>query len=240
MYINAMQPKVLDSLGLKMWVNVNSPLPEIEQVITHIRQNSDHYFKEKIIKQDLATTVVEAKIGKQDIIIKRINPQDWVTVIRRLFCFSRLKRNWKFAHILAQQDIDTFIPLLLVNKQCFGINYVSYLYMTKIKGIEAIAYFEKCIDRTQWQPTADKIITLIKKLNTLGLRHRDLNLSNMIIGQDKVFLIDLDAMKYQKKVNSRFCKKEIDKFIENIEYLKQKNSELYHYFYHQLLSREKT
>ncbi len=237
MHSEAMQPKILYFWGLKIGINPNSTWPEIEEMVKNIRENTDHYFKQKIIKNDLATTVSQEKIGEHELIIKRINAQNLFTIIRRFFCFSRIKRNWKFAHILTYHHIDTFTPIMMVDKKVLGLSYINYLYMTKIDGVEAIAYFEKQSDKAQWQPIADKIIALIKKLNALGLRHRDLNLSNMIISEDKVFLIDLDAMKQEKRVHAKFCKKEIDKFIENIEHLKQKNSELYHYFYHELESR---
>jgi serine/threonine protein kinase len=235
MVLNPIVAKITHFPSLEIWVNAKFVLGEHEGFIQNILKDVDHYFGEKTIKDDIATTLVETKIGQQDFIIKRINGQNFFTIIRRFFSLSRVEKNWKFAGILSKHGIETFIPIALVKKKCFGVCYLSYLYMSKIEGLEAGAYLESCKQRKQWQEVADNIIALINKLNNLGLRHRDLNLSNMIIYQKKPYLIDLDAMKLDKVVRQYLCKKEMARFIENIDYLKQDNNELFTYFYHALI-----
>jgi tRNA A-37 threonylcarbamoyl transferase component Bud32 len=221
--------------GLEIWISKEGNSPKVEQVVENICSDSDYYFKDKIIKNDLATTVVEATVNEMNMIIKRINPKSFFTVLRRIFLMTRVERNWKYAHILKSNGIDTFNPILLVKKKWMGVCYQSYLYMNKINGEEARKYFESCQSVSQGRVMADKIIDLIYKLNKAGLRHRDLNLSNMIISGDKLYLIDLDAMKSDPNRNQRLYKNEINKFIENIEFLKEKNVELFGYFYNKLL-----
>lgn len=206
-----------------------------EQVIQCVSQDSDYYFNQKIIKDDLATTVVDAVVGQKNMIIKRINAQNIFTVLRRIFDTSRVERNWKYAHFLTQHGIDTFIPVMLVKKKCWGVCVASYLYMSKINGILAATYFEEAKDNIAWKEMADKIIALIKKLNELGIRHRDLNLSNIIVDEkNKPYLIDLDAMKRDAKTNNVLYKREINKFLENIDFLKKSNLPVYNYFYNTL------
>lgn len=211
---------------------------EQEQVMQTIFQDSDYYFSQKIIKNDVATTVVEAVVGQETMVIKRINAQNIFTVLRRVFYPSRVERNWKYAQFLSQQGIDTFMPMMLVKKKIWGICVASYLYMSKIEGVQATTYFEKIKDDASWKEMADKVINLIKKLNNLNIRHRDLNLSNIIIDEkDRLHLIDLDAMKQDFKVCRFFYKREIKKFLDNIEFLKKSNLVVYSYFY-QTLKKE--
>ncbi len=208
---------------------------EKDHVRQCIAQDSDYFFNQKIIKDDLATTVVEAVVDQKNMIIKRINAKNIFTVLRRIFHLSRVERNWKYAHLLTQHGINTFIPMILVKKKSWGICVASYLYMSKIEGIQATAYFEQMTDTTKWKEVADKIIALIKTLNNLGIRHRDLNLSNIMVSEKaKLYLIDLDAMKHDSRANPAFYKREINKFLENIVFLKKNNSAVYHYFYQNL------
>lgn len=218
-------------------IKVNSCVTflEQEQVIQCISQDSDYYFCQKILKDDVATTVVDAVVGQKNMIIKRINAQNIFTVLRRIFYTSRVEKNWKYAQFLTQHGIDTFIPIMLVKKKCLGICVASYLYMSKIEGIQAATYFEQATENTNWNELADKIIALIKKLNRLRIRHRDLNLSNIIIDQEnKPYLIDLDAMKQDFRVGNFLYKREIKKFLENIDFLKKNHFKIYNYFYENL------
>lgn len=235
MVFKPIEAKVMYLPTLEVWVNAKVCLEDSKKIIDNFIKDINYYFNGKIIKNDVATTIAEAKIGQKNIIIKRVNAQNVFTIIRRIFCQSRVEKNWKYAGILSQHHIETFIPLLLVKKKCLGVCYLSYLYMSKIEGIEAATYFQTCKQKNQWQEVADNIITLIKKLNNLGLRHRDLNLSNMIVHKKNPYLIDLDAMRLDKVVKKKGSQKEVARFIENIEYLKKENDELFDYFYNALI-----
>lgn len=220
---------------VKIKFNPDVAFLEQDHIVKCISQDSDYYFNQKILKNDVATTVAEAVISQKNMIIKRINAQNIFTILRRVFYSSRVDRNWKYAHFLAQNGIDTFIPMLLVKKKCWGVCIASYLYMSKIEGIQAVTYFEQAADNMACKEMADKIMELIKKLNQLGIRHRDLNLSNIIIGEkNKPYLIDLDAMKQDFKIGTISYKREINKFLENIDFLKKNNLDIYNYFYQTL------
>lgn len=221
----------------KVNIKFNPSLSFLEQehIVKNLSQDCDYYFNQKILKNDVATTVAEAVVDQKTMIIKRINAQNIFTILRRAFYLSRVDRNWKYAHFLKQHDIDTFTPMILVKKTYLGISIASYLYMSKINGVQAAFYFEQATDKIAWEEMADKIIAMIKKLNTLGVRHRDLNLSNIIVGdKNKPYLIDLDAMKRDVKNNDVFYRREINKFLDNIDFLKKNNLTVYNYFYQNL------
>ena len=230
MELKVSQPERLWFPTLEIWINPNFSTKITQKVLVDITNNTDVYFDGNIIKNAKATTIVETRIGEEKIIIKRINVQNFFTIFRRLFCLSRAERNWKFSYILNENDINTFTPVMLVMKKFFGLKLESYVYMSKIDGLDARYYFEKCLFKIQWQTMADKIIQLVKKLNRIGIRHRDLNLSNIMIFKNTPYLIDLDAMKKQRMFFSASGKKEQEKFIENIAYLKLQNNELFNYF----------
>lgn len=217
-------------------VNPKYHLEITGDIIQKLRENTDYFFNKIPIKQEVATTLVEAKLGTKNVVIKRINAQNKWTVLRRFFTPSRVDKNWIFSEILFQNNMNTFAPIMWVKKKWLGLSIVSYVYMSKIEGVEARVYFEQCQIKKEWQNMADKIIALIENLNKLGLRHRDLNLSNIIINKSQVYLIDLDAMKTIRLARKFYQKKEIKKFIENIEYLRQKNNPLFLYFYNKLES----
>ena len=246
MTVDILPPQKWYFPGLEIWLNLNffavekEKTAEISEMLEQIRQDPDFYVKKNLIKNDLATTVASAKIGELNLIIKRINAKSLFTSIRRLFCITRADKNWHFSNKLQHNKIDALKVLLLVKKKYFGLCYASYVYMTKIEGLEARAYFKNCTAKSQWQPIADKIICLIKKLSELGLRHRDLNLSNMIVekNKEKIYLLDLDAMKDSRLMRGYFEKKEAQKFIKNIGYLKQENGELFVYFFHALINNK--
>lgn len=230
MQFDSKEVRVLHLPSLEIWLNTKHVGKETESMVRNIGINADYYFTEKIIKNDVSTTIAEASIDEKNIIIKRINARSILTAIRRIFGSTRVVRNWQNAAVLSQHSIDTFMPIALVKKKWWGFCYLSYLYMSKIEGVDAIAYLATCENKSQWKVVADKIISLIKKLDQLGIRHRDLNLSNIIIYEEKPYLIDLDAMKIDKKPRKKMSIKETERFIKNIEYLKEKNNELYVYF----------
>ncbi|MGE3318946.1 MAG: lipopolysaccharide kinase InaA family protein [Candidatus Berkiella sp.] len=170
----------------------------------------------KVLKDDPTSTVVILNIDTQPIVVKRANTKGYLHYLRRLFCTSRAKINWYFAHRLQSASIKTFNPIAYIEERFGPLKKRSYLICSLIKGIDALQFFSDPIYQASWEKVARNIVDMIQKLAAKKLSHRDLNLSNIILVDEEPYLIDLDSMrKYNRPQWAKTRLHEVKRFMEN-------------------------
>lgn len=147
------------------------------------------------LKDDKTSTVCLHELDGKQIVIKRSNTKNWLHAVRRNFCKSRAFRSWHNALRLIEAGIATFEPIAAVEKRWGPCKGRSYLISSYLNGKQASEVFAYGAEPTQaWNGAAGNIVTMINQLSKSFLSHRDLNLSNIILIDQKPFLVDLDSM----------------------------------------------
>lgn len=170
----------------------------------------------KVLKDDPTSTVVILNVDNQPIVVKRANTKGSLHYLRRLFCTSRAKINWHFAQRLQAAHIDTFKPIAYLEERFGPLKKRSYLVCSLIQGIDALQFFSDPAYQQRWEKVAMNIVEMIQKLTVKNLGHRDLNLSNIILVEEKPYLIDLDSMRHYCRPRwAKMRLHEVKRFMEN-------------------------
>ncbi len=145
------------------------------------------------LKEGRSATVVRALEGT-GAVVKRFNVKDPIHRLRRsLRPMPRYRRAWIFGQLLHFQAIPTARPLALVETHQGGIRDVAYLIMEDIGG-------RTIGDEVAEEGLSDDRIAdtcaLFSLLRRVGFTHGDTKATNFILYENRLHLIDLDAMRF--------------------------------------------
>lgn len=177
--------------------------------------NNDH-----LLKDGASSTVANLTIDNREIVIKRYNIKNWKHALKRAFRPTRAEISWVNAHRLGFYGIDTPKPIALVEKRWGPIRKTAY-FICEYESAPTCedVFLSPKINTQKKQVSAKNVAVLFKKLFTAKISHGDLKATNLLISDESVALIDLDAMK-QHRLNVMFrtaWKKDINRFYENWE-----------------------
>lgn len=163
-----------------------------------ILENIDEAIEQpwKILKNDATSTVVVLKVDDRLIVVKRANTKNIIHFCRRLWWRTRAKKNWQFALKLNQIGVNTVEPIAYIEERYGWLKGRCYFIANYLAGIEARYYFDRNSPyKAKWPIVAHQLAEIIHKLSAYWISHRDLNLTNIIVLDDKPWLIDLDSMR---------------------------------------------
>ena len=171
-----------------------------------------------LLKKGNSATVTKYTINENELVIKRYNMKTIVHALRRAFKKSRADHSWYYAHLLKKKEIHTPNPVAMKEKRFGPFRNKAYLICEYIEGPTAQNFFtnpqhtfkEKSI-------IAKQIIKIFNVLKASMITHGDMKATNIIIHNNKPFLIDLDSMKAHK-LKKRFIrawKKDMKRFMKN-------------------------
>jgi tRNA A-37 threonylcarbamoyl transferase component Bud32 len=143
------------------------------------------------LKLGNSATVVRIQVDGQSYVVKRYNIKGWAHRIRRWFK-RRARDAWCNGQMLAFLDIDTAKPIALLEQKWGWCRGVCYLVMPdcgeRNLGQELASHPERFANY------ADATIDLLQRLAAAGLQHGDLKATNFVLTQNRVVLIDYDAV----------------------------------------------
>lgn len=172
----------------------------------------------RIIKTDKTTTVAVVPIADQWFVVKRYNAKSRWYRIKRTFTQTRAKKSWKNAHRLLFRGILTPDPIAMIEERQGFLKGVSYFVCAYIAGTTASAYFTPHnVDLKEGRSVAQDILQILNQLCVEKIYHGDLKASNILLSEENIFLIDLDAMHFHQNqyyFNFR-AKKDSDRFMRN-------------------------
>jgi tRNA A-37 threonylcarbamoyl transferase component Bud32 len=158
------------------------------------------------LKLGNSSTVVRINIDDEPYIVKRYNIKSLSHRVRRWFK-RRARHAWCNGHLLAFLGIDTAKPVALLEQRWGWFTGVCYLVMPDCGErnlAQVLGDDPQGFDRYA-QPT----VALLKGLCAAQLQHGDLKATNFVLDQDRVMLIDYDAVK-QADHHS-----DVDRFLAN-------------------------
>ena len=184
-------------------------------------QNPDMAFHNpgtSLLKAGNTATVVRYKIDGKQLVVKRYNMKNRFHALRLSFKKTRADISWHSAHLLLKNRINTPEPVAVKEIRFGPLRNRSFFIYEYIKGKNARQFFLDA-KAEEAKIIAESIINLFYKLKSLKISHGDMKATNIIIHDDKPFLIDLDSMKWHKR-ELRFShawKKDKKRFMKNWE-----------------------
>ncbi len=172
----------------------------------------------QIIKHDWTTTVGVIRISQHQFLVKRYNIKNFWHRLKRLLTKTRAKKCWENAHRLLLRDIPTPNPVAMIEDRWGVFRGVCYFVSEYMPGVTASEYFKPHhVDLTQGYKIAQKIMNILRDLVKKKIYHGDLKASNILINQQGVWLIDLDAVQFYQ-TNFYFksrAQKDNERFMRN-------------------------
>ncbi len=146
---------------------------------------------ESILKPGNSQTVWRARLGENEVVVKRYNLKNLWHALRRAFSRSRASRSWENAHRLRAYHIATPRPLAMIEERWGLLRRRAWLITDPARGKGANRYIPRHSDEENLRRLADTVAAFGEN----GLVHGDMKATNFIMSDDSVEVIDLDAMR---------------------------------------------
>jgi tRNA A-37 threonylcarbamoyl transferase component Bud32 len=170
--------------------------------------SDDKFLEMEAVKTGNSATLVRTR-ADGGVIIKRYNIKSLRKALGRLMRpVPRYRRAWMAGQLMSFLDLPTAQPLALIEEKRLLLPPVAYLVMEELPGREL---GQEVAEQGLSQARAAEVARLFVLLKRAGLTHGDTKSSNFIVANDKVHLVDLDAMRIGI---SRFDK-DIERFLAN-------------------------
>lgn len=172
----------------------------------------------KILKLGNSATVGIVAVGDRLLVIKRNNLKGFWHSLKRAFQRSRASLCWRNAHLLSLYGIATPAPVALIEKRLGLLRRVSYFISEYVPGMDCAHYFNASDDTLAEQAkVAEKIATLVHKLEHSRISHGDMKATNILVSQGEPVLIDLDALRQHRWewTSKQACARDIRRFLCN-------------------------
>jgi len=163
------------------------------------------------LKDGNTTTVAKGELGGVTVVIKRYNLKNRWTRLKRMLFRSRALRAWHNAHYLKSMGIHTPPPIAMIDSQNQWRTRPSFFIYAYTPG--------ECLNAPIESDRFDTITALFKQLSLARISHGDLKASNFILSNDKIYLIDVDAVALHlfMHTSKRALRKSVLRFLENWE-----------------------
>lgn len=151
------------------------------------------------LKQGNTCTVKSVLVNNERYVIKRYNPKGIAYELTHKGKISRARKSWINAHLLRFMGISTPEPIALIEQQpAFG-KRCSYFISQYSEGQNSWDFFcDKSNSDADKQLLADELLATLKQLCDNNISHGDLKGSNFLVNNNKLWLLDLDALTQHK------------------------------------------
>jgi len=186
--------------------------------------NPNRYIDQgEMVKAGNTSTVVIVTIQQKRYLLKRYNIKNISHDLRRIFGrllgHNRALNSWRFALILSLLGINTAKPMMMFERRVFRwIPRESYLLCEIIEGNTVAEIIEdESIDPNQKSAVISSFRDLFSAMAVCRISHGDLKATNFIFTEEKLTVLDLDAMKRHKDRMSfrKSFQKDVNRFINN-------------------------
>lgn len=167
------------------------------------------------IKNGESSVVTHLEHEGHFFIVKRYNIKGFWHAVSRCLRPSRAWVSWRNGNLLRFLDINTPLPVALIEKRYGPLRKVSYIVTQAIDGLpldKAVQTNVACIPQ---------VAQLIEQLAIVKISHGDMKASNFMVDTKGAYLIDLDATKQHHSAwfFKRAFTADIERFMRNWEQL---------------------
>ncbi|ODN65557.1 3-deoxy-D-manno-octulosonic-acid kinase [Methylophaga muralis] len=166
------------------------------------------------LKKGNSATVVKSELLGQPVVIKRYNMKTPWHFLRRCLRKSRANVSWYNANLLEFLGIATPQPFGFVEQRFLGLRQKAYFICEHIVGRSLADLSDSEIQQPEM---LQQISDLFEQLHLHHIYHGDLKATNWLVdNQQKIWLIDLDAMQQITKAGfKRLHKEDQQRFLRN-------------------------
>ncbi|MFT6092613.1 MAG: tRNA A-37 threonylcarbamoyl transferase component Bud32 [Pseudohongiellaceae bacterium] len=159
-------------------------------------KNPDSYVKQdQMLKDGHTTTVVQASIGGIAMVLKRYNIVGVLQSIKHLFVESRAHRCWRNASMLGLLGIHTPRAYLFLEERFYwAFQRRSYFLTEKIQANNVLLQLEDANEKVDEAKLIAAFANLFEIMYSYQISHGDMKATNFIFQEDKLYVLDLDAM----------------------------------------------
>lgn len=169
----------------------------------------------RVLKHDATTTVVIVGDEQRHWVIKRYNTKNRWHAIRRTIRRSRAFNCWHAAVRLQAIGIDTPRPVAVLEERRFGmLRGRSYFVCEHVEGC-SLEYVLRHHSGDKAR-LMDQAATVVVRLRQHRIAHGDLKATNFIVGDEHLFLVDLDATRHGPgRAVTTGLRKDLQRFMKN-------------------------
>jgi tRNA A-37 threonylcarbamoyl transferase component Bud32 len=192
---------------------------EFRQELDQIAQGNSRVVA--TLKEDTAASVWRSEYRSLPVLIKRYNTQGIWHAIRRSFRNSRADNCRNMARRFERAGIQTAENIAVIQEWFGPFKARSWFISELVQGEVLTRYFESqpsgSGQRVELEILKANVANLFILLRRHQLSHGDLKASNILLSDDQLYLIDLDAARVHKNANSfqRAHKKDQTRFLKN-------------------------
>jgi tRNA A-37 threonylcarbamoyl transferase component Bud32 len=170
------------------------------------------------LKQGNTCTVKSVKVSGNRYVMKRYNPKGVLYELAHKGQISRARKSWINAHLLRFIGIPTPEPIALIERRPALGERCSYFISRRVEGPSSWDFFcDHDVPDESKRQAADDLIIMLGRLHEHRISHGDMKGSNFLVRENKVWLIDLDAMIQHKHSRAFHASWQRDKtrFLKN-------------------------
>ena len=147
-----------------------------------------------LLKDGGSSTVARVTVGGRDLVIKRYNIKGFSHWLKRFWRPSRAWHSWLAGWRLNFLGIATPQPLAMIERRLGPLRREAWLITAYCPGENLFQRLGETGDDLPDQPTGNAMLHLFNQLNDARISHGDFKATNLLWHDDRVCLIDLDAM----------------------------------------------
>lgn len=164
-----------------------------------------------LLKDGNTATVVKAQMNGRPVVIKRYNIKNWRHAISRALRPSRAYHSWYYAHLLELAGIPGLRPVALLERRCGPLRGTAYFICEWIDAPDLLAVGKQ---RALSAAELSALKTLFVQMEKCRLSHGDFKANNLLVDNDRLVLIDLDAMVRHFSVT--FFRQDFDRDLDRL------------------------
>ena len=146
--------------------------------------------KGTVLKSGNSATVIAVMIDDKRYVLKRYRNKDIWRTIRRLWRTTRAVRSWYFSHALTFAGIHTPTPIALVEMRKHGTVIDAWFITEYIAGKDLLSHWQHQVPTDKECSNIQQLFAGLKKS---ALSHGDMKATNILVEQEKFYLIDFDG-----------------------------------------------
>ncbi len=171
-----------------------------------------------MLKDGNSSTVVKLLIDGREVVVKRYNLKTWWHALKRLFMPTRAANSWRNAHMLELLGIATPAPLLLLERRWGPLRREAWYVSDHVTGEDVEALLQQTpVEAQAWQALLGQFQTLFAAMRAYGIVHGDTKLTNFLLADGALQVLDLDAMRQESDARRfrRASERDIARFARN-------------------------
>lgn len=145
----------------------------------------------ELLKAGNTATVVRTVLDGRPVIIKRYNIKNWRHAVSRAIRPSRASHSWRYAHLLELVGLPATGPVALLERRWGPLRRRAYFICDAIDAPDLLGIGEQ---RGLTPSECSALSSVLELMLACQLSHGDFKANNLLVGGDRIWLIDLDAM----------------------------------------------